>query len=60
MIDSDGDGIPDEWEIEYGLDPNDSSDGNKKMIDVNGKYTNLEMYMNSLVHGIIQGQNADS
>ena len=29
------------------------------MIDVNGKYTNLEMYMNSLVHGIIQGQNAD-
>ena len=59
VIDSDGDGIPDEWEIEYGLDPNDSSDGNKKMIDVNGKYTNLEMYMNSLVHGIIQGQNAD-
>lgn len=59
VIDSDGDGIPDEWEIEYGLDPNDSSDGNKKMIDVNGKYTNLEMYMNSLVHGIVQDQNAD-
>lgn len=59
MIDSDGDGIPDEWEIEYGLDPNDSSDRNKKMIDVNGKYTNLEMYMNSLVHGIVQDQNAD-
>ena len=33
--------------------------GNKKMIDVNGKYTNLEMYMNSLVHGIVQDQNAD-
>ena len=59
MIDSDGDGKPDEWEIENGLDTKDSSDGNKKMIDVNGKYTNLEMYMNSLVHGIIQGQKAD-
>ncbi|KAF9776403.1 hypothetical protein IL306_005390 [Fusarium sp. DS 682] len=44
--DSDGDGIPDEWERKNGLDPNDASDGMK--IASNG-YTNLENYVNSLV-----------
>ncbi|MGG1553393.1 hypothetical protein [Paenibacillus ferrarius] len=42
--DSDGDGMPDWWEIKYGLDPNDPSDANG---DLNGSgYTNLEEYLN--------------
>lgn len=42
--DSDGDGMPDWWEVKYGLDPNDPSDANG---DLNGSgYTNLEEYLN--------------
>lgn len=45
-IDSDGDGIPDEWEKKYGLDPNDPSDAVK---DMNGDgYTNIEKYINAI------------
>ena len=44
--DSDGDGIPDEWEIANGLNPNDPLDAGK--ISANG-YTNIENYINSLV-----------
>lgn len=44
-VDSDHDGMPDEWEIENGLDPKDPTDGNK--INEDG-YTNLEKYLNSL------------
>jgi len=47
-IDTDGDGIPDEWEKKNNLDPNDSSDGVKYTL--NPEYTNLEVYMNSLVN----------
>jgi hypothetical protein len=44
--DSDGDGIPDWWELKYGLDPNDPSDAAK---DCNGDgYTNIEKYINGL------------
>ena len=44
--DSDGDGMPDEWEIRYGLDPNDPSDAVK---DCNGDgYTNIEKYINGI------------
>jgi hypothetical protein len=50
--DSDNDGIPDEWETSNGLNPNDSSDGNAITLDKN--YTNLEVYLNSLVEHIIQ------
>lgn len=50
--DSDGDGIPDEWEIEKGLDPMNSEDGND--IAESG-YTFLEEYMNSLVSHIMEG-----
>lgn len=58
--DTDGDGIPDEWEIKYNLNPNDASDGNKKTIDIHGQYTNLEMYINSLVQDMITNQNKNS
>jgi hypothetical protein len=45
--DTDGDGMPDAWEKQYGLNPNDPADGNE---DLNGDgYTNLEKYLNSLV-----------
>src|SRR5262249_61032886 len=42
--DSDGDGMPDEWELKYGLNPNDPSDAAKDK-DGDG-YTNLEEYLN--------------
>lgn len=45
-IDSDGDGIPDAWEIKYGLNPNDPSDAVK---DITGDgYTNIEKYINGI------------
>jgi len=45
--DSDGDGMPDEWETAHGLNPNDPAD-NPKDRDNDG-YTNLEEYINSLI-----------
>jgi hypothetical protein len=46
-VDTDQDGIPDDWEKAHGLNPNDSNDANA---DCNGDgYTNLEKYLNSLV-----------
>lgn len=51
-VDTDGDGIPDEWELENGLDPENAEDG--KDIAESG-YTNLEVYMNSLVAHIMDG-----
>src|SRR5205085_5484724 len=45
-VDSDHDGIPDEWERKYGLNPNDPSDAKR---DLNGDgYTNLEKYLNGI------------
>ena len=44
-VDSDHDGMPDEWELKKGLNPNDSKDGAE--VASNG-YTNLENYLNSL------------
>jgi hypothetical protein len=29
IVDTDGDGMPDEWEVQYGLDPEDSSDADQ-------------------------------
>lgn len=46
-VDSDHDGMPDNWETAHGLNPHDPSDANG---DCNGDgYTNLEKYLNSLV-----------
>ncbi|MBU1269923.1 MAG: hypothetical protein KJ583_02500 [Nanoarchaeota archaeon] len=42
-LDSDGDGMPDDWEILYGLDPNDPTDANGDL-DGDG-FTNLEEYL---------------
>ena len=59
-FDTDGDGIPDDWEIANGLNPNDKSDGNAKTIDTEkGWYTNLEVYVNSLVESIMKAGMAD-
>ncbi|WP_206538063.1 polysaccharide lyase [Sphingobacterium deserti] len=44
LVDSDGDGMPDEWEIKYQLNPNDPKDG---ALDSDGDgYTNIEEYLN--------------
>jgi pectate lyase len=45
--DSDADGLPDDWESKNGLNPNDASDAAAYKLDKN--YTNIEMYINSLV-----------
>lgn len=57
-LDSDGDGIPDAWEIANGLNPNLASDGNLTTLD--GNYTNLEVYLNELVKTITDAQLADA
>ncbi len=45
--DTDKDGIPDDWETKNNLNPNDASDsGNFR---TGNTYTNLELYLNSLV-----------
>lgn len=60
-FDSDGDGIPDEWEIANGLNPNDATDGNAYTLDTEkGWYTNVEVYMNSIVEDIMKAGNADA
>lgn len=53
--DSDKDGIPDEWETANGLNPNDGSDGNK--YNLSKEYTNLEVYLNSLVNSLFPTNN---
>lgn len=46
IADTDNDGMPDEWELARGLNPNDSSDTNG---DYCGQgYTNIEYYINDL------------
>lgn len=54
-LDTDGDGMPDKWETEKGLNPASSADGNLKTVD--GVYTNIEVYINSLVNHITSDQN---
>ena len=51
--DTDGDGMPDDYEIANKLDPKNPDDGAE---DSGNGYTNLEVYLNSLVADITEGQ----
>ncbi len=53
--DTENDGMPDDWETAKGLDPNNESDS--KLTSLDGVYTNLEVYLNSLVAHITEKQN---
>lgn len=60
-FDTDGDGMPDEWETANGLNPSDATDGSAYTLDTEkGWYTNLEVYMNSLVEDIMKAENTDA
>lgn len=47
--DTDGDGLPDKWELKYSLNPKDPADGAQLYKDTG--YTNLENYLNWLAAG---------
>ena len=44
-VDSDGDGMPDSWELAHSLNPKNAADGANA---ASGGYTNIELYLNSL------------
>ena len=46
-LDSDKDGMPDDWEKKNELNPNDASDASA--IKLHKFYSNIEVYLNSLV-----------
>lgn len=48
--DTDRDGMPDEWEDAHGLDKTSSADG--KLYTLDKDYTNVEVYLNSLVQNL--------
>jgi pectate lyase len=47
--DTDKDGMPDEWEKKHGLNANDATDAATNQL--HQQYTNIEVYINSLVAG---------
>ncbi|OBW39930.1 hypothetical protein AB670_03729 [Chryseobacterium sp. MOF25P] len=53
LLDSDNDGMPDEWEIKHHLDPK-KSNANGRNLDKN--YDNIEVYINDLVKKITDKQ----
>jgi len=57
VIDSDHDGMPDDWESAHGLDPNNPDDRNLKM---ESGYTALEVYLNELAGETIEFKLATS
>ncbi|MBN1307395.1 MAG: hypothetical protein JXA18_05725 [Chitinispirillaceae bacterium] len=46
-VDTDKDGMPDDWEKKHGLNPDRADDCNGKELSKDG-YTNIEMYINEL------------
>ena len=58
--DTDNDGIPDEWEKANGLNPNNASDALLFTLDKKNWYSNIEVYLNSLVQDIMLQGNADA
>ncbi len=58
--DTDRDGMPDEWELASGLNPNDPEDANLYTVDTKGVYTNVEVFLNQLVEDIMKAGNADA
>lgn len=59
-FDTDQDGIPDTWETANGLNPYSASDGKTYTLDPQKRYTNLEVYLNSLVQDIMIAGNEDA
>lgn len=55
--DTDADGMPNDWENANGLNPNSNTDAALKTLDAN--YTNIEMYINSLVQETTTAQRQD-
>lgn len=53
VLDTDGDGLPDAYEISVGLNPNDASDGGK--LTASG-YSNLEVFLNGVADGQIDAK----
>jgi hypothetical protein len=51
--DTDGDGMPDEWETSKGLDPNKANNNGKNLSTA---FENIEVYINGLVSKITQDQ----
>lgn len=47
VADADQDGLPDEWEKKYGLDPGNRKDA--RLVSLVSGYTNLEVYLNDKV-----------
>lgn len=58
-FDTDGDGMPDEWEKANGLDP-EKDDSAEYTLDKHGFYTNVEVYCNSLVEQIMKSENQNA
>lgn len=57
--DTDKDGMPDDWETSNGLNPS-LNDSKQYTVDTEKVYTNLEVYINSLVQDIMLAGNADA
>lgn len=53
--DTDGDGIPDWFEEQFGLDVS-ADDAGAVTIDIHGRYTNIEMYLHYLVRNVVAAQ----
>ena len=59
-FDTDKDGIPDAWELENDLNPNNAADASLYTIDPAKYYTNIEVYCNSLVQNIMLNGNNEA